>query len=195
MIQEEILLDFGAKKVKYEKGDTILKEQTRADFYYQVMSGEVTMFNLTEDGKEFIQGIFKKGKSFGEPPLFGDFAYPASARASKTTVLLRLSKRLLFELLRSKPEIHFEVTRALCNRLNYKAIILKEVSVYPPEHRILTLLRYLKKEAGITGKYEVKLTRLQISELTGLRVETVIRAVKKLANENKLTLIKRKVYV
>lgn len=195
MIQEDTLLNFGAKKVHYKKGEVILLEHERADFYYQIHSGEVTMFNLTEDGKEFIQGIFKKGKSFGEPPLFGDFPYPASARASKSSVLLRLPKKLLFDLLQSKPEVHLKLTKTLCNRLNYKAMILKEVSVYPPEHRILTLLHYLKKEAGTTEKYEVRLTRLQISELTGLRVETVIRAIKKLETEDKLTILRRKVYV
>ena len=72
---------------------------------------------------------------------------------------------------------------------------LKEVSVFSTENRIMNLLCHLKKEAGISGKYEVKLTRLEISELTGLRVETVIRTIKKLENDKKLSIINRKVIV
>jgi CRP-like cAMP-binding protein len=43
--------------------------------------------------------------------------------------------------------------------------------------------------------YEVTLTRQQISELTGLRVETVIRAIKKLEKSKKLSIKERKVYL
>src|SRR5690606_5118483 len=97
------------------------------------------MYNLNENGKEFVQGIFYDGESFGEPPLFADFKYPASASAIKPTELYKLSKSKLFELLTSNPEINLKFTKALAKRLYYKATILKEISVHPPEHRILAL--------------------------------------------------------
>ena len=195
MISEEVLEHFGAIKIHLKKDDLIFTEGARADFFYQVLNGEVKMFNRTEQGKEFTQGIFKKGNSFGEPPLFGDFPYPAGAKANKPSTLLRLSKNQLFQLLQTKPQIHLKLTQILCSRLNYKAMRLKEVSVFSTENRIMNLLCHLKKEAGISGKYEVKLTRLEISELTGLRVETVIRTIKKLENDKKLSIINRKVIV
>ena len=195
MISVEVLGHFGAKKINFLKDDIIFSEGNRADFFYQVFDGEVKMFNRTEEGKEFTQGIFQKGNSFGEPPLFGDFPYPAGAKATKPSILLRLSKKQLFQLLRAKPQIHIKLTKILCSRLNYKAMRLKEISVYSTEHRILILLQYVKKEAGATGEYEVKLTRLEISELTGLRVETVIRTIKKLENDQKLRIVNRKVIV
>lgn len=195
MISEEVLAHFGAIKVHFKKDEPIFSEGARANFFYQISKGEVKMFNRTEQGKEFTQGIFKKGKSFGEPPLFADFPYPAGAKANKPTTLLRLSKNQLFQLLRAEPQIHLKLTQILCERLNYKSMRLKEVSIYSTEHRILTLLHYLKKEAGERDKYEVKLTRMEISELTGLRVETVIRTIKKLENDKKLSIINRKVIV
>ncbi|WP_339712586.1 Crp/Fnr family transcriptional regulator [uncultured Kriegella sp.] len=195
MISEEVLAHFGAVEVHFKKDELIFSEGARADFFYQVLNGRVKMFNRTEEGKEFTQGIFKKGKSFGEPPLFGNFPYPAGAKADKPTTLLRLSKDQLFQLLRAEPLVHLKLTQILCDRLHYKSMRLKEVSMYSTEQRILTLLHYLKKEAGGSDKYEVKLTRLEISELTGLRVETVIRTIKKLENDKKLSIINRKVIV
>ena len=84
----------------------------------------------------------------------------------------------------------------LDNRLLYKSMILKEISGYNPEHRVLSLIDYMKKEKGIAAseKYEVSLTRQQIADLTGLRVETVIRSVKNLEKEGCLKLIGHKVY-
>ena len=194
-MDENVLLQFGAEKIAYEKDDPVLSEGKRADFYYQIAKGNVKMFNITEDGKEFVQGIFNVGDSFAEPPLFGDFPYPASAATTTDTTLLRLPRDKFLELLRKYPDIHLEFTQILCNRLHYKSMIMKEVSVYPPEHRILSLLGYLKKENSPNRPYYVKLTRQGIAELTGMRVETVIRAIKKLGKEKKLTLIGAKIWV
>ena len=195
MIAVDVILQFKAEEITYKKDELILSEGKRADFYYQIIKGKVKMFNITEDGKEFVQGIFSSGDSFAEPPLFGEFLYPASAAATTDASLFRLSKDQFMELLRQHPDIHLKFTQILCNRLLYKSMIMKEVSVYPPEHRILSLLGYLKNENSPSQPYQVKLTRQGIAELTGMRVETVIRAIKKLGSEKKLTLKGPKIWV
>ena len=194
MIPENILLDYSAEEISCDKNQTLFSEGKTAYFYYQIKEGEIKMHNLTENGKEFIQGIFKNGKSFGEPPLFRNFSYPASATATKETTLFRLSKENFITLLKGHPNIHLQLTSILCNRLSYKAMMIKEVTIHTPEHRILTLLTYLKK-LNNKGKniYTIELTRQQIAELTGLRVETVIRAIKKLEIDKKLTIKNRKI--
>jgi CRP-like cAMP-binding protein len=73
-------------------------------------------------------------------------------------------------------------------------MIGKEVSIHPPEHRILTLLRYLKNQNG-HAEFVVDITRQQIAELTGLRVETVIRCIKKLETQKILQLENHKIII
>ena len=78
----------------------------------------------------------------------------------------------------------------------YKAKIMKEVSIHPPDHRIMTLLKHLKSNFGNPNTlYEIELTRQEISNLTGLRVETVIRSIKKLEKDKQLKIKDRKVYL
>jgi len=194
MIPENLLLDYGATLEKLKASEIILSEKSRAHFYFQVKAGEVKMYNLNDQGKEFVQGIFYKGESFGEPPLFGEFNYPASAAAVKASEIYKLGKTKLFKLLTENPEINLNFTKALAKRLYYKATILKEISVHPPEHRILTLIDFLKQQYGGDEPFQVELTRQQIADLTGLRVETVIRAIKQLEQDGELNLIKHKVY-
>ncbi|HLT32757.1 MAG TPA: Crp/Fnr family transcriptional regulator, partial [Aquaticitalea sp.] len=179
----------------YSKNRIIFEEGERANFYYQIKEGQLKMFNQTEDGKEFVQGYFENGDSFGEPPLFCDAAYPASAVCITKCSIFVLSKSDFFELLKKNPEIHLEFTKAISKRMVYKAKMAKEVSIHPPEHRILTLLNHLKSATQSTQMYEVPLTRQQISELTGLRVETVIRAIKKLEKSKKLSIRERRVFL
>ncbi len=194
MIPENLLLDYDSTIEKFSSSEVIFSEKSRAYFYYQIRTGEVKMFNMNQNGKEFVQGIFYDGESFGEPPLLGDFVYPASAAATKTTELYKLSKTKLFELLTHNPEINLKFTKALAKRLYYKATILKEISGHTPEHRILTLIDFLKRKYGSEELFQVELTRQQIADLTGLRVETVIRAVKQLELDGEIKLIKRKVF-
>jgi len=72
-----------------------------------------------------------------------------------------------------------------------------EISSQDAEHRILTLLDYFKLNVhnlSESARYKVEITRQQIADLTGLRVETVIRAMKSLEKEGKIIIIDHKVY-
>lgn len=197
MIPIEALLEFGASKVSYPKGELIFSEGELAKNYYQVISGEVKMNNFNYDGKEFVQGIFYTGQSFGEPPLLADVKYPANAEAITDAELYKLHKIKFLELLQAHPDLHLQFTKTLASRLYYKAIIASELSTQEPEHRILRLLDYLKKHVHKLSEpysFKVDLTRQQIADLTGLRVETVIRATKSLEKKNELKIKSRKVY-
>lgn len=195
MIPSELLESYDAHIGFYKKGQDIFKELETAKNFFQIKSGQIKMYNLTEDGKEFTQGIFEVGSSFGEPPLFGDFKYPASANCLTDCEVYVLEKKLFIKLLENHPKLLFKFTQDLCKRMQYKAKIMKEVSIYPPEHRILSLITYLKESSNISDLYEITLTRQQIAELTGLRVETVIRAIKKLEKAEALSIIDRKVFL
>ena len=120
------------------------------------------------------------GTLFGEPPLFGDFRYPASAQCVLRSEIYSLPKDQFFDLLKTHPDLHLEFTKLLCKRMIYKAKIMKEVSIHPPDHRIMTLLRHLKANFGSPNTlYEIELTRQEISNLTGLRVENGYQINKK----------------
>lgn len=197
MINEPLLLDFDARIKKYSKGELIFSENETARYYYQIISGAVKMNNYNDDGKEFIQNVFYKTQSFGEPPLFIDVKYPANAIAFSDCKLLVLEKSKLFELLYKHPKIHLNITKSLANRLYYKAIIASEISSQEPEHRVLRFLDYLKNDVyKIAGEFTFKVdyTRQQIADALGLRVETVIRVIKNLEKQKKVQIDKRKVF-
>lgn len=196
MIDENLLLNYGAKRVSFSKGDQLFREGESALNFYQVASGEIKMNNYNEDGKEFIQGIFSIGQSFGEPPLLANVKYPANAEAISDAEVFQLSKEQFLELLSSNPKVHLKITETLAKRLYYKAIMVSEISSQEPEHRILRIIDYLKHVDKVEGKftYRLNLTRQQLADLTGLRVETVIRATKSLEKKGELQIKKRKVY-
>lgn len=193
MIPEELIEQYGGKKISYRKGEILFDKDTEAINYYQVASGQVKMSNYNLDGQEFIQGIFLKGQSFGEPALFGEFKYPASAVAVKDTKVYKLTKDHFFNLLEDNFHIHKKFNHELSKRLQYKGMILNEVSSHPPEHRLMTLMKYLKKKNSNDPNFIIPYTRQQLADMTGLRVETVIRTIKKMEIDKKLKIVDHKI--
>jgi CRP-like cAMP-binding protein len=197
MIQEELLIQYGGSIRKYYKEERIFFEGCEPLFYYQVSSGSVRMVNIFDDGKEFIQGIFTAGESFGEPVLLLNAVYPATAIANEVTLVLKIKKENFLYLLHHHTDILFSFTQMLCKRLLHKSVIAREISGEKPAHRIYALLMMMKKQNGCfhDKKFKVELSRQRIADMVGLRVETVIRAMKQLEQKGFISIQKGKVYV
>lgn len=196
IINTDLLLAWGATFHTIEKGQVLFCEGNSSNFYYQVVEGRIKMCNCNDEGKEFIQGFFEEGESFGEPPLFDEAPYPASAVADTDSTVIRLRKENFLQLLKDNFDIHFCFTQTLAKRLRFKSVMSKEISSYGPSHRIMSLLNEYKKSHGVANSEQMKveLTRQQIADMTGLRVETVIRSIRELHEKGKLKIEKGKVF-
>ncbi|MGS4344519.1 Crp/Fnr family transcriptional regulator [Myroides odoratus] len=203
MIDPAILLRYRGFKKEFDKNETVFLQGEEPRYYYQIIQGKVKMNNYNEDGKEFIQGLFTDGESFGEPPLFCAINYPANAVTLQPTTILLISKSDFYTLLENETKSCFNVLEALSSRLYYKSIMAPDISSNDSEKRILTLLNYIKTqhiESNKEGNKEndkalyVDLTRQQIADMTGLRVETVIRTIKEMETNHLIRLEKGKLF-
>ena len=179
---------YHAKLVTLRKDQALCREGDPATDYFQVESGSVKMYSVSLEGQEFIQGIFNAGESFGEPALIGKFPYPGSVVAIESSKVWKLPGDYFFQMLKENFELHLKMDQVLCQRLRYKSMVLSEISSYEPEHRILSLLKYYKSKNSTGPKVLIPYTRQQLADMSGLRVETVIRTVKKMEKDKKLTL-------
>ena len=196
MLNIDTLVAWGANYKKVPAGGIIFQEGIHCSFYYQLVSGKVRWVNINDDGKEFIQTIIEPGECFGELPLFDDEPFAATAIADEDSVIIRLHRSVFHQLLKESPELHFAFTKLLSQRLRFKFLILKELANHNPENSISTLFNYFKQsQKNICTKCNrIKLTRQQIADMTGLRVETVIRTIKNLQRKGQLMITKGKVY-
>ena len=196
MINIDTMVAWGATYKKISRGEIIFHEGALSSFYYQLVTGRVRWVNINDEGKEFIQTIIEPGECFGELPLFDDEPFAATAIADEDSVIIRLHRSTFHQLLKESPELHFTFTKLLTQRLRFKFLILKELANHNPENSISTLLIYFKQtQRNICTKCNrIKLTRQQIADMTGLRVETVIRTIRMLHNKGQLIIDKGKVY-
>lgn len=196
MLPKEILLTYGAVYKKYKHGEILFMEGDTPEYYFEVIEGCVKMVNIHESGKEFIQGIFSEGCSFGEPVLFVNAPYPASAVAQTDCVIIRLFKDRLVRVLHDFPDLMDSFLVLFSKRLYQKAQIAREISGFPPVHRIKTILEMHRKRVSdnASAPCKIELTRQQIADMTGLRVETVIRTMKEMEKKGIITIHQGKVF-
>lgn len=197
-ISTDLLYEYGASLNHFKKGEFLFHEKWPAHFYFQVEEGSIKMTNQAEHC-DFIQGVFLSAESFGEPPLIGNFPYPANAQAIVDSKVWVLGKEAFLSLLKDNFEVHLSFTQTLAWRLCYKANLLKDMAILPPEQRILNIIDYFKRKQELkqghkNGHYEVPFTRQLLADMTGLRVETVIRKIQYLSELNELNIIESKVY-
>ena len=195
-IDLDLLFTWGAIAKKYKKNDVIFYEDDMALFYYQIIEGSVRMYNTNDEGKEFTQGIFCNGNSFGEPPLFINEIYPTTAVAAKDSVIIKLSKEKLMKILEDYPSVKLSFLELMAKRIYNKTITTKQIINQKPEHRIKSFLENYKKQNQLcyTEKSPIPYTRQEIADFTGLRVETVIRTLSEMNKANKVIIDKHKLY-
>ena len=192
-IDLDLLYTWGAIAKEYKKNDVIISEDEVANFYYQVIEGCVRMYNSNDDGKEFTQGYFCNGQSFGEPPLFINEKYPATAVAFQDCKIIKLSKDKFLKILDEYPSIQKQFLIVMAKRIHNKSKTSKDIINQKPEFRIMAFLNSNKKGSDNT-KELVVFTRQEIANFTGLRVETVIRTFAKMKSTNKIEIINHKIY-
>ena len=196
MVDVDMLLAWGAAFKKLTAGEIIFKEGAPSNFYHQLVSGTIRWVNINDDGKEFIQTMIEPGECFGELPLFDNEPYAATAIAHEDSVIIRLHSSTFIQLIKENPELHFAFSRLLAQRLRFKFLLLKEFANHDPEHSISALFSHFKQTRRniCPDCNKIKLTRQQIADMTGLRVETVIRTIRNLQHKGMLHIEKGKVY-
>jgi CRP/FNR family transcriptional regulator len=193
-IDLDLLFSCGAIAKEYKKNEVIFDEDEIASFYYQIIEDNIRMFNSNDDGKEFTQGYFSRGQCFGEPPLFIDEKYPATAVAFQDSKIIKLSKDRFLKILDEYPSIQKQFMILMARRIHSKAKTSKDIINQKPEFRILAFLNAHKKGTDCKMKELVPFTRQEIANFTGLRVETVIRAFAKMKACNKIEIINHKIF-
>ncbi len=197
VLEDDLLKATKAEVKRYYKGDVILNEGDRSLYFLYLKEGELSVFNFTEKGKELLQHKVKQGRFFAEPAILLDQPVPGNVQVcSEKVEIVKILRENLIEYLMSHPEKLFEFTISIAKKTVQKSLLLKQIVLYNPEDRILQQLHNFKKEhACEQERTMIKFTRKELSHMTGLRIETVIRAIKKMEKEGKLEIVNGKIFI
>jgi len=196
MISEELLITYGAEVIHLNESELLFEENDPPWYYFQIKTGQVKLVNYNSSNGEFIQSIHEQGESVGEVFLFcKHHRYPATAVIMKDAEILRLRRSRFLELLESDSNLLLEFLKVCAERTYHSYTFLYSHTSADATQRLIKILDHLKKKEDGTEPftYLVPYTRKELSSMTGLRIETVIRILKKLQQKKIVKIIRRKV--
>lgn len=196
-IQEDLLITYGAEIIHLQQSGLLFEENAAPAYYFQIKKGKIKLTNFKPGDGEFIQSIHDHGESVGEVFLFcKHHRYPVNAVATEDCTILRLERPNLLKLLESDFDLQLQFLRSCAERTYYSYIFLNSLTSEDVTHQLLTVLNHLKENQDQTERFSFKVpyTRKELSSLTGLRIETVIRILKKLQSEEIVKIVKGRVY-
>lgn len=196
LIDTALLFKYGGTIHNFDMTDMIFRAEETPKYYYQIISGDVKLNYTDDEGRELIQSLLTNGESVCELLLFVDEKYPVNAIAMSDCQVVKVLKSKFLDMLEEHPQVSADVRQYISKTLYQKFIMMQNIASPSAEKRITGTLKYFKSFIEDKSPYslEIKLTRQQFASITGLRVETVIRYMKKLESNGLVKIENGKVY-
>lgn len=192
-ITENFIKETNAEIKKHQKNSLIINEGSTSLYFYYLLEGELSVYNLTPEGKEFLQHKVRENNFFGEPAVLLEKPFPGTVEVtSEFAKILRIKRENFLQYLKNNPDWSLEFTKSIAEKSIIKSNSLKNIVFLNPEDRIIKQLNDYKE--GKDEKIIIELTRKELSNMTGLRIETIIRTIKKMEKDGKLQIVNGKVF-
>jgi CRP-like cAMP-binding protein len=178
---EELSKAFTARD--YPKNSIILSAHDPGDTFYVLLSGQVKVMIVAEDGREVILTLMRSGDFFGEGSLFKRDSHGASVVTMQDSKLLVLRRDDLYRFLMGMPGVALGLLRSLCARVQAAGETIGGLVLLDVTGRVARLLLQLAEEAGGDSISEAP-THQIIAQIVGSSRETVSRTIGDLAARN-----------
>lgn len=187
--QFDILSKTGFVK-KFAKGCLIVNQDDPGDTLYIVISGNVKVTLLNEDGKEIVLSFLKGGDFFGELSLLDDEPRSASIIAVEDAALFLLTRGQFYQLITLHAVILKKVIKEICARLRRADEKIKSLAFFDVYERTIRVLQQLAFDQGTKTKNGIEVlhapTHQELSTMVGTSRETITRIIKVLKKDRNL---------
>lgn len=165
----------------YEEGAHIQVAGDPATRISIVAAGTVKMVRPTPDGQDVLLGFLGPGEHFGSLAALGDAEYREDVTAQTTCCILYTTAETFDQLLREYPAVAVSALGIVAGRLRQAQTAIEHLSAYPVDHRVAAILLHLAEKRGTTAEegvlIEIPISRQDIADMTGAKVETVSRVM------------------
>ena len=167
-------------------GETIYQSGERFDKLYILNSGFFKIVNLSPDGREQVVGLKFRGDWLGFDGIaHGEYSCDAVAMDTGEVWVIRYDA--LLAACTAQPALLTVLHEAMSREIARDRDSLMSVCTLPADARVAEFLRYwaesLAKRGLRTDQITLRMTRAEIGNYLGMTLETVSRALSKLARQ------------
>jgi CRP/FNR family cyclic AMP-dependent transcriptional regulator len=179
---------------EYTRNSVILFAHEPCNGFYVLLSGQVKVMLIAEDGREVILSLVRPGDFFGEKALLDEEPHAASVIAMEDTKLLVLNRADFQRCINEMPGIAFGLLRALCRRLRDADHKIGGLILLDVTGRLCHLLLDLANYADGTTISDLP-THQVLAQMVGSTRETVSRTLGALADQGAIDVSRRGVKI
>ncbi len=185
---------------QFKKNQHIFLENDYYRGFYIVLKGNVKVYRISAEGKEYILHLRKPPQLFADVPLFEEGGnYPANAQALEDSLLLFISKEEFAGLIRKNPSIAFKMLAGFAKRMRQMTKKMEEISTKEVSNRLAGfIIEEIEKNGSIKLKEPflcLTISKATVAAYLGTITETLSRAFKKLQEENIIVVNGKKIFV
>jgi CRP/FNR family transcriptional regulator len=164
--------------------DPIWHEGQRATDFTFVITGRVKVVKTKPSGKEVTLGLFSDGDVVGHVAAFREIDYPGSAVAIGDTRIFQIERDDFMTAVAKHPDLMEALVESMMERNFHLVRRIDELTAKGTDKRLALLFLKLARKLGRLATLEdgsrgvfvdVDLSRSDLAELAGTRIETVIR--------------------
>lgn len=172
------------KKLKYTRGEILVRADDDPQGIYFVLNGEVKMYSISSEGEESVLTIFKESSFFPMSWAITNISNKYYYEALTTLDVIRAPADQVIIFIKQNPDVLYDLlTRVYegIDGLSERLVYLMSGSAY--ERLILEILINLKRfgkkiEINNVPSWEIVISEMDLAAQTGLTRETVSRELK-----------------
>jgi CRP-like cAMP-binding protein/CheY-like chemotaxis protein len=161
----------------YNQGEIIYHEGDNSNYVYLIYKGVVKTYKIDEQGKELITELIKEDDFFGFTSFTHNLPHEEYAAAIDDTVVLRLSKRELKDVLQKNHEITFELIDYLSDNVSEIKKHLLEMAYSSVRKKTASTILQFTEKIKRNPDDCIKISRSDLASIAGIATETFIRTL------------------
>ena len=130
----------GTRELRVQRGDILFQKGDPTRGFYIVVYGQVKLLFVTPNGDEKVIEIMGHGQSFGEALMFMEKPYIVTAHALADSMLLHVSKEVVFEEIDRDPKFARRMIAGLSRRLHHLISDVESYSLRSATQRVIGYL-------------------------------------------------------
>lgn len=173
--------------VKFNKGEVILNIGTKNNTIFYIRKGYVRQYMLTKDGKDVTLNIFGPRNVFPVSPIISKSTVSYCYSAYKNVNLVPFDKDEVIYNIQNDPGLMMRLVKLIYDVNSRLSFILLNMLSGNAYRKLLAMLYVLSENFGESKSIPFKITHAELATLTGLSRETVTRELKKIRDDNFIT--------
>lgn len=180
-----------------KKGETIFDEGDSLNGIYCIKDGVCKLSKLSDNGKDQIVKLVKKGELLGQRSLISEESTNLSAIAIEDMQVCFIPKQEILQFFNENNQFSLNMMKSVCGDLKDADDNMVNLAQKTVKQRLAEILLKLETDFGSNddGSLKIQLSREEIAGMIGTATESCIRLLSEFNKEGWITLQGKKITI